>query len=188
MLAQERAPKRAPVKGCAWERISDPSVGLQAWVQRCDFGLRKIDFVFEKSSLAVRYSDGSGKPDPLVEVLALTPGETPEAGIQRLFAERTKPGLAAHCILAPFRGVRPPPGVKRYTFEPDPAYKKELAKKATPNEIPEPPCGDWGAAPDGIQYFETHPGSGAVHKVLFVRIGQDEPLFDEKTLELLPAR
>ncbi len=100
---EERRPSRPPVKGCAWEKASDAALGLEAWVQRCDFGFRKID------------------------------------------------------------------------------------RKADPNEVPEPPCGDWGTAPDGIQYFEAHPSSNA-RKVLFVRVGQDEPLFDEKTLRLVPPR
>jgi hypothetical protein len=40
---------------------------------------------------------------------------------------------------------------------------------------------------DGIQYYEVHPASKA-RKILFVRIGQDEPLFDEKTLRLIDPR
>ena len=67
---------------------------------------------------------------------------------------------------------------------PNKALEKELAAKADPNEVPDPPCGDWGDAPDGIQYFEVQPSTGA-RKVLFVRVGQDEPLFDETTLRLL---
>lgn len=187
--AEPGRPSRPPVKGCVWEKASDAGIGLEAWVQRCDFGFRKIDFLFDKGSLAIRYSDGSGKPDPLVEILDLAAGETWEKGIQRLFAERTPKAVAARCALVPFHGGngKAPAGVKRFTFMPDSAYQKELAAKASPNEVPEPPCGDWGAAPDGIQYFEAHPG-GAVRKVLFVRVGQDEPLFDEKTLTLLPAR
>jgi hypothetical protein len=39
--------------------------------------------------------------------------------------------------------------------------------------------------PDGIQYFEVPAGEG--RRVLFVRVGQDEPLFDEQTLRVLPA-
>jgi hypothetical protein len=38
--------------------------------------------------------------------------------------------------------------------------------------------------PDGIQYFEV-PAGGA-RKLLFIPIGQDEPLFDEQTLRVLP--
>ncbi|MER8979402.1 hypothetical protein [Mesorhizobium sp. M0870] len=78
-----------------------------------------------------------------------------------------------------------PAAVKRYTFSPDAAYAKELKAVASPDEIPEPPCGDWGEMPDGIQYFEVPTGEG--RKLLFVRIGQDEPLFDEQTLRVLPA-
>jgi len=45
-------------------------------------------------------------------------------------------------------------------------------------------AGGRGLAPDGIQYFEVWPASRA-RKVLFVRVGQDEPLFDEKNLRLI---
>src|SRR5215813_7377802 len=106
-------PSRPAFKGCAWEKASDAALGLEAWVQRCDYGFRKIDFVFEGHSLAIRYSDGNGKPEPLIDVLDLKPGETPEAGIRRLFAERTEKSLAARCVLAPYRDAKPPAGVKR---------------------------------------------------------------------------
>ena len=36
-------PSRAPDKGCKWEKFSD--IGLEAWVERCDYGFRKIDFL-----------------------------------------------------------------------------------------------------------------------------------------------
>lgn len=180
-------PSRKPVKGCVWERISDAGAGLEAWVQRCDFGFRKIDFLFQGKSLAIRYSDGGGAPDPLVDVFDLAPGETPDAGIRRIFREKTDPTVAARCVLAPYRGSKAPSGVRRWTFVPDAAYAKELAAKADPNEVGDPSCGDWGDAPDGIQYFETH-GTAKARKVLFVRVGQDEPLFDERTLWLIEAK
>jgi hypothetical protein len=183
--ATAKGPSRKAVKGCRWEKLADPKVGLEAWVQQCDFGFRKIDFLFEGTSLAVRYSDGGGKPDPLVDVLDLAPGETPEQGIRRLFDERTDKAVASRCVLAPYGGAgkRAPRGVLRFTFVPNAAFATELAAEADPDEIPDPPCGDWGDAPDGIQYFEAHPGPA--RKVLFVRVGQDEPLFDEMTLKLI---
>ncbi len=180
-------PSRKPVKGCRWERLSDAAVGLEAWVQRCDFGFRRIDFLFEKNALAIRYSDGGGKPDPVVEVFDLKEGEAPEAGIQRVWAAKTPTFFASRCALAAYRESRPTPGASRYTFEPLSSYAAELKKKEDPNEVPPPPCGDWGTAPDGIQYWEAQPAGGA-RKVLFVRVGQDVPLFDERTLRLLPPR
>jgi len=185
-LGKDR-PSRPPFKDCKWEKVSDAQAGLEAWVQRCDYGFRKIDFLFEKGSLAVRFSDPGAQPEPVVDVLELAAGETLEAGLRRLFAERTPKDVAGRCVLAPYREGKVPPGVKRYTFVPNAAYQRELDRKNRPDEVPDPPCGDWGTAPDGIQYFEAHPGSPA-RKVLFVRVGQDEPLFDEQTLKLLPAR
>jgi hypothetical protein len=177
-VADDR-PSRPPVKGCKWERLSDPALGLDAWVQRCDFGFRKIDLYTKGSSLYIHYSDG-GAPDPLIDVLPLLPGETAEAGIKRIFSSHTPAKLARRCRLAPYV-VETRPGATRYTFVPNAAYKKELDAKSDPNEVGDPPCGDWGDAPGGIQYFETQPGA---RRVVFVRVGQDEPLFDEKTLRL----
>jgi hypothetical protein len=186
-LAQQAAthdtkPSRAAEKGCAWEKFSDAKLGLDAWVQRCTYGKRKIEFVVVKNSLAQRWSDG-GEPEPVVDVLDLKPGEAPEAGLRRLFAERTDKKLAAQCVLAPFHDkfLKTPAGVKRYTFVPNAAYAKVVKAKEVPGDMPDPACGDWGDMPDGIQYWEAQP-QGGVAKVLFVRYGQDTPLFDEATL------
>ncbi|HQR45457.1 MAG TPA: hypothetical protein PLB02_00570 [Thermoanaerobaculia bacterium] len=183
----EVRPSRPPVKGCAWEKATSEALGLEAWVQRCDFGFRKIDFVFEKNSLAIRYSDGGGKTDPLVDVFDLQPEERIQPGIKRIFAERSKPFMATRCILVEYRreNDRPPAGVERYAVVPNRGYRKELSKRARPDEVPDPPCGDFGESADGVRYWEAQPRSGA-RKVLFVRVGQDEPLFDERTLRLLP--
>ena len=178
------APSRPAEKGCRWERRSDAELGLAAWVQRCDFGFRKIDFVAQEGSLAIRFSDG-GAPDPVVDVFALRAGEKPAAGIARVFAERTEKAVAARCAIAPWKEGTARPGVSRFTFVPDAAYAKELARTARPDEVGDPPCGPFGAGPDGLQYFEAHEGAS---RVLFVRYGQEAPLFDEQTLRLLPAR
>jgi hypothetical protein len=185
--AGEAVPSRPPAERCKWEKLSDPKVGLEAFVQRCDYGARTIDFVFQNASLAIRYSDATGAPDPLVDVLDLGPKETAEAGITRFFAAHTDKAVASRCVLSPYRleGSPTPRGTQRFTFRPNAAYAKELKAKEAPDEIPDPACGDWGEMPDGIQYFEAQPASGA-RRFLFVRIGQDEPLFDEQTLRLLP--
>jgi hypothetical protein len=179
----EGGPSRRALKGCAWKKLSNRSVGLEAWVQSCDFGFRKIDFLFSGRSLAIRYSDG-GAPNRVVDVFDLLPAETVEAGVRRVFTAGTEKALASRCVLAPYRETILPAGVKRFTFVPDAAFQKELAAEADPNEVPDPPCGIWGEAPDGIQYFEVRPSSN-IRKLLFVRVGQDEPLFDERTLRPL---
>jgi hypothetical protein len=180
------APSRKAQKGCAWEQRTDATLGLQSWVQACDFGFRKIDFLVVKDSLAQRYSDG-GEPEPVVDVFALQQGESAEEGLKRVFAAATDKAVAARCVLATFHGegVKTPAGAKRYSFEPNAAYRKELARTQDPNEVGDPPCGPYGTSNDGIQYFETQPAGGA-RRGLFVRVGQDEPLFDENSLKLIP--
>ena len=177
------APSHPPFKNCAWEHLTDAKLGLAAWVQRCDYGFRKIDFAFVDRALAIRYSD-AGAPDPLVEVIDMLAGETAEATVKRHFGENTEKAVASRCVLSTYRGAKPPSGAKLYTFVPNAAYAKELKAKEDPNDVGDPPCGDWGIAPDGIQYYEVHPAS-KVRKVLFVRIGQDEALFDDRTLRLI---
>jgi hypothetical protein len=178
-------PSRPAESHCVWERFSNAQMRLAAWVQRCDYGSRKIDFVAVGDSLAIRYSDADAAPEPVVDVLDLRPGESSEPGFRRLFAARTEKRLAARCVLAPFRDneLKTPKHARRYTFVPNPAYQKQLDAKAVTGDVPDPACGDWGEAPDGIQYFEAQPDSG-VAKVLFVRYGQDTPLFDEASLRL----
>jgi hypothetical protein len=185
-VAQPAGPSRPAFKGCAWERLSDASAGLAAWVQRCDYGFRKIDFFFKDHALMERFSDG-GEPAPLIEVFDRREGESAQAAVRRVFAEHTDQALVARCTLARHRGDKAPPGVARYTFVPNPQYARELKKTQKSDEVGDPPCGDWGIAPDGIQYFELRPGDRA-RKLLFVRIGQDEPLFDEKTLQPIGPR
>ena len=182
------SPSRPAEKGCVWEKLSDAKVGLAAWVQRCDFGFRRIDLRFSKSSLAIHYSDG-GDLDPLVDVYDLKSGEAAEAGIERLYRERTEKAVAGRCVLAPYRDefLKTPPGALRFTFVPDKAFAAELEAAGPPDGVPDPPCGDWGDAPDGIQYWEVQPAAGA-GRILFVRVGQDRPLFDEQTLQILPRR
>src|SRR5437660_51104 len=141
-------PSRPPVKGCKWERLSDAALGLDAWVQRCDFGFRKIDLYTKGASLYIHYSDG-GAPDPLIDVLPLLPGETAEAGIKRIFSSHTPPKLARRCVLAPYGGEKRR-GATRHPFVSNAAYQKELDAKADPNDVGDPPCGDWGDAPDSI--------------------------------------
>ncbi len=181
LAATKGGPSRASEKGCKWEMLADANVGLEVWVERCG-GSPKTELFFKGKSLYMRYGDG--KPEPLIDVIDLLPGETPQAGLERFFAGHTKKDLARRCVLAPYTNSTPRTGAKRYTFVPNAAYQKELDKTAVAGDIPDPPCGTWGINFESVEYFEVQPASG-VQKVLFVRTGQDTPPFDEQTLRLV---
>ncbi len=184
-------PSRPAERSCAWEPFEDQALGLAAWVQRCDYGTRKIDFLKVKNTLAMRYSDSGGAPETVIEVFDLRPGESPRAGVLRVLLSLTDKKVAARCVVAPFTDptneTPTPAGVERFSFVPDAKYRKELDAKQDPDEIPDPPCGDRGETADSVQYWETQPQSGARH-ILFVSAGQDTPLFDDTQLKLLPPR
>lgn len=182
--AQTGAPSRASQKGCKWERASDKSAGFAAWVERCDFGTRKIHLYIRGTALLQQYSDGGATADTLIESFTLQPNEATEAGVRRVYLAHTAKPISDKCVIAPYTLGRAPADVKRFTFVPNTAYEKALKAKQNQNEVPEPPCGDWGIAPDGQQFFAVWPTS-AVRRLLFVRVGQDTPLFDEMTLQLL---
>ena len=177
--AQTAEPSRPADDRCAWEKLSDAKVGLSAWVERCDYGDRKIDLHFEGNTVVQKFSDG-GDGEPVIYVFDLKDGEDADAGLERIYDEHTDPAIAARCVAED--AAVAPEGVWRYHYVPDAAYAAELAKTAIPDEVPEPACGDFGYWPDGIQYFEVHADA---RKILFVVAGQDTPLFDAETLELL---
>ena len=182
--AQVDKPARPPVQGCHWEKLSSSPTGLVAWIQQCDFGWRKIRLFFDSAALMIQYSDG-GSPQSLIDVIDQLPGETPQITLQRIFSARTLPAISARCVLTEYLGYgSAAAGKQRFTFVPDAAFRKELAAQANPNEVPDPPCGEWGEQPDGIQYFEASTQARS-RKLLFVRIGQEEPLFDAQTLQLI---
>src|SRR5206468_8855279 len=59
-------PSRAADKECQWEKVSDTGLGLDAWVQRCDFRGRKINLYAKGNALMQHYSDG-GEDEKLIE-------------------------------------------------------------------------------------------------------------------------
>jgi len=179
-------PSRHADQGCKWESINDATLGLAAWVEDCKHGSSEIHFVVSPPSLTMVDSDVKGPPYAVIDVIDLESGESAENGMRRVFERHTDAKIAKRCVLKPYTGDKRA-GVQRFAFVPDAAYAKELDATTSSDEVGDPPCGDWGDAPDGIQYFEVQPKSGA-HKVLFVRVGQDIPLFDERTLTLLPGK
>ncbi len=143
--APKDAPSRAADKSCKWEKLSDANLGLEAWVERCDYGFRKIDFLVKDKSLVQRYSDG-GAPEPVIDVLDLQAGETPEAGLKRIFAARTKKNIAARCVLAPYKDDSPRPGAKRFSTSKSsprvaPRKSSSSASARTSRSSTNKPCG-----------------------------------------------
>ncbi|MCE2909975.1 MAG: hypothetical protein O9343_14635 [Burkholderiaceae bacterium] len=74
-------------------------------------------------------------------------------------------------------GHRPlPAGVAGYVLAPTVPVPAVTAS----GEIPEPPCGPYGASTHGVRYFAFDPQRP--DRIVFVDEGQDQPLFDARSL------
>ena len=155
-------PSRAADKGCAWRKLSDSTLGLEVWVQRCTYSAnRTIDFVAKDHALVMHDSEDR-EPLTVIRLFDLQPGETPEQGLRRIYAAHTDKKVAQRCVLAAYKPATKRADVKRYDFVPNKAYQKQLdAVAAKDDGVPDPPCGDLGTQPDSVQYFEVQPSSGS---------------------------
>ena len=188
--ASAAVPSRAPDKGCAWGRLSDPALGLELFAPKCDFGFRTIAFDSSAKKGAVyqvwRDSGAAETAEAVIWVYEAKGGESVPKALARLFVAKLAPERRRHCLV---REKRLPflDGVSKRAYEivPD----AELAAKTdeeSRGDVPEPPCGDRGESADGVSYFEYHPGENP-RRFAFVDAGQEEhPLFDEKSISFLP--
>lgn len=174
-------PARTNLTQCQWVKDSDAGIGLAAWTMTCQYDDRVIDHRLHDNGLWEHYSAGE-KEQRLVEVIPRAKDEDDRKAITRHFLAHTDTRIGPRCMIAPSPEKSKRRGVTRYTFVPDAAYAKEVKKNSKPDEVGDPPCGDYGESPDGIAYYEAQAGSGAV---LFVVVGQDDPLFDQDTLTIL---
>lgn len=179
VLAAEGEPSRAPLEGCAWEQISDAGTGMTAWVQSCDFGDgRTLGYAFDGNRLVQKSSDFE-ELVPVAEVFDIKAGETATDALKRVYAELTEPGIAKRCVLKQETETELPAGIARYSFVADAELQKELDATTVEGDIPETRCGPYGMTYESVRHFQTIEGAD---KLVFLDLGQDDPLFDDMTL------
>ncbi|UPT72823.1 MAG: hypothetical protein M0D55_12930 [Elusimicrobiota bacterium] len=182
----EPVPPRPAGKGCLWRTLSAPQIGLEALVQRCNFGYRTIDFAAGKRAL-IQIMQDAGKDEDLYPVVVMyekKEDEAPDDAIRRAAFGKLSRYQRKHCRVVakhvPHLGL----SKAAFTIEPDEVYAEKIAKE-NGTDIPPPPCGDMGISFDGVSYWEFHAMENP-RRFAFVNAGQDSPLFDETGLKFLP--
>jgi hypothetical protein len=183
------APSRAPEKGCAWRRVSDPELGLALRAQKCDLGFRRIYFDSSARKRAVyqvwRDAAAAESAEPVIWVYEKKADESIEAAIGRLFISKLNRKKRPHCSVKEKKFGFLGGGKRAYLIVPDEELAAESVREAQ-GDVPEPPYGERGESADGVAYFEFHPAENQ-HRFAFVNFGQEEhPLFDERSLVFLP--
>lgn len=178
-------PPRAPDPGCRWDNFASPSLGIRLLVENCSDP--RMHYVFSaKDDWLEQHrpsDDRTFVSHQIVRVLR-KPAEQPiEAAIRQQFIA-TLPDKAARasCKVAPAKetGVRGP-GKILLEIVPTGAYARAIARqlKDEPRDFG---CGEYGKGQANL-YFEYHPAQSKT-TYLWVDAGQDEPLFDQNSIEI----
>lgn len=158
---------------CRWERVSGG--GLNLWAQACDLPSGRWRVVWSAARQAFELQVDGRLQALVVQAWPLARGHGPESVAAALKTAGQLP-VQSDCRLVPAR-VRPlPAGVASYVLVPPVSVPAITAR----GEIPEPPCGPYGASTHGVRYFVFD--AQRPHHIVFVDQGQDQPLFDVHSL------
>ena len=165
-------PVRKPYDGFRWEHIS--GAGLDFWAQASDHlrivtdsslpGAVLVNGAGLRLDTLLRVFQSNGaSSDSLIALLRRQPGwdESQTAGLKE--------------ITSPWKGRR------RYVIVPAGAYGDSIDAQMMMTPVPST-CSGWGIGNSGMRYFETFAKSPG--RILFVNIGQEQPLFDEASIKL----
>lgn len=168
---------------CAWEWKTVGPLGV--WAEKCDLnGVWQLE---QRVGLPgfVLTVDG-GDPVTVLQIFE-KPGESEIGAILPELRARGYIPDDDECILEPastatLQTIGPAPRTRAF-YEIMPIGARRAALEATPaDEVPEPPCGEYGWSTHGTRYFMTD--IGRPHLMIYVNLGQDGTMFDQKTITL----
>jgi hypothetical protein len=167
-------------KHCTWEWKTGAGIGV--WTERCalDTGLWQLKFRDDLPGFALTI-DGE---DAGAVIHVFT--KPADKDISAILPELRKRGFIPddnECVFQTAGDYAGKPRGTQSFLEIVPTGKRKAAYDATPNdEIPDPPCGDYGTDPDGIRFFladSAHPD-----RIVYLNLGQDGTMFDATTVTL----
>jgi hypothetical protein len=167
-------------KDCDWKPLHSQALGISLLVQDCkDPNSRYVYSVVGNRIEQHRPADDRTYNGPrMIEVYTKPAGQGIEAAIAKQFIAKLPRVARRSCRVVAYgehHDTKP-----RYTIEPTGAYAKKIH-----SELADHPrdfgCGDYGRGQSNT-YFEYHPSESRT-RFAFVDAGQDEPLFDEESLQ-----
>ncbi len=163
---------RKPYDGFRWEHIS--GAGLDLWAQSSD----RLRIVTDNTLPGAVLVNGAGlRLDTILRVFQPN-GALPDSLIALL---RRQPGWDESQTAVLKEITSPWKGRRRYVIVPAGAYGDSIDAQMMMTPVPST-CSGWGIGNSGMRYFETFAKSPG--RILFVNIGQEQPLFDEASIKL----
>lgn len=168
VLFQDK-PSRPAEEGFEWEQVSGS--GIKFWAQTNG----NISVVTDPVLPGARIMRDGSTSTPVIRVFNLPNKDIND--VLNILKNESGWSDEEQCAFKEVKSERV--GVKRYTLSPTGKAAEELKERGKNEPICET-CAGWGMWNSGIRYFEIH--STHPDKAIFMEIGQDAPLFDEKSI------
>jgi hypothetical protein len=163
---------------CQWHWKQGGGIGI--WAERCAFDTGVWELEFRENLPGFVLTVDGGDEQTVLQRFTRPAGAGPSAILPELRRRGYIPD-DDECVFEP-AAIRPAVRTIAF-FEIKPTGKRKAAFDATPaDEVPDPPCGEYGWSTHGVRYFMTdtrHPNA-----VVYVNIGQDGMMFDDATVTL----
>jgi hypothetical protein len=177
--AQPPMPTQSSVPGqCTWEWKTGGGLGI--WAERCDLATGLWEPRYEPTLHGFVLTVDGEDQGTILQVFEKLAAED-VAAILPTLRERGFIPDDDDCIFEP-DSDRPAAGTREY-FTIMPTGARKAAFEATPeDEVPEPPCGEYGWGTHGVRYFFTD--ARFPEWVIYVNTGQDGTMFDATTITI----
>lgn len=163
---------------CTWEWKTGGGIGI--WAERCDLRTGVWEPRFD-ASLPGFVLTIDGEPEGTILQVFDKPAEADISAILPTLREKGYIPDDDDCVFES-AAIRPAPRTVAF-YEIRPVGKRLEAFDATPeDEVPEPPCGEYGWSTHGVRYFLTD--TRFPDRVVYVNTGQDGTMFDDATITL----
>ncbi len=165
------------LKSCRWVWVTGKDIGV--WTEDCNFASGRWQVGYDAANDWFALSVNGADPLPVLQGFAKAGG--PPAVLPELKAK----GLVLDDKDCVFQTTSEPLAPAGWTaWEVVPVGQKKAAFDALPDdEVPEPPCGDYGMSVDAISFFMVK--DGTPDRVLYVNLGQDGTLFEPRSVTFL---
>ena len=167
---------------CAWAWKTGGGIGI--WAQDCKLATGTWSVVWNEKIAGFQLSN-NGEVIPTVLQIFKKDKDAPPSAILPELMKRGYIPNSQECVLVPAQ-MRPAPRTIAF-FEVRPMGERLKKFEATPeDQIPDPPCPDYGWSTHGIRYFQYDLRKPDV--VLYIDEGQDGTFYDPKTITFEDAK
>ena len=178
-LAQPPMPTQSSVPGeCAWQWMTGAGLGI--WAERCDLvtgvWTPRFDETLPGFVLTV-----DGNDETVILQAFEKPADAPVSAILPELRQRGYIPDDDDCVFEA-AALRPAPRTIAFYEIRATGARQEAFAATPPDEVPEPPCGDYGWGTHGVRYFMTD--IRFPERVLYVNTGQDGTMFDATSITM----